>query len=75
DRLPEADTTMLFILLSCAGIPGSGFFTWLMGFIGNRTGDLSTAFYLVPACFLGLALLIGYDGIVSRSRHAGTASG
>jgi len=73
DRLPEADTTMLFILLSCAGIPGSGFFTWLMGFVGNRTGDLSTAFYLVPVCFLGLALLIGCDWIVSRPRPAGAA--
>lgn len=61
DRLPEVDTTMLFILLSCAGIPGCGFFTWLMGYIGNQTGDLRTAFYLVPACFLILAALIGYD--------------
>jgi len=71
DRLPEADTTMLFILLSCAGIPGCGFFIWLMGFIGNRSGDLSTAFYLVPICFFFLAVLIGIDGWKSRrpSRH------
>ncbi|VGO14942.1 hypothetical protein PDESU_03522 [Pontiella desulfatans] len=62
DRLPQADTTMLFVLLSCAGIPGCGFFTWLMGFIGNRTGDLATAFYLVPACFLALAIIIAFDG-------------
>ncbi len=61
DRLPETDTTMLFILLSCAGIPGCGVFTLLMGYIGNRTGDLSTAFYLVPFCYLTLAVLIGYD--------------
>ena len=61
DRLPEADTTMLFILLSCAGVPGCGVFTWLMGYIGNQTGDLSAAFYLVPACYLTLVGLIGYD--------------
>lgn len=60
DRLPEADTTMLFILLSCAGIPGCGVFTWLMGYIGDRVG-LAPAFYLVPACYLALAGLIGYD--------------
>lgn len=60
DRLPRTDTTMLFILLSCAGVPGCGFFTWLMGYIGNQSG-LSDAFYLVPACFITLALLIGYD--------------
>lgn len=61
DRLPGVDTTMLFILLSCAGIPGCGFFTWLMGFIGDKT-SLSAAFYLVPACYVTLAVLIGYDG-------------
>ncbi len=57
DRLPGADTTMLLILLSCAGIPGCGFFTWLMGFIANHS-SLRQAFYLVPACYLLLALLI-----------------
>ncbi len=52
---------MLFILLSCAGVPGCGFFTWLMGYIGNQSGGLTNAFYLVPACYLVLALLMGYD--------------
>lgn len=66
DRLPNCDTTMLFILLSCAGVPGCGVFTWLMGFIGNATVDLSTAFYLVPACYLTLALLIGADWLQSK---------
>ncbi len=61
DRLPEADTTMLFILLSCAGVPGCGVFTWLMGYLGNQLGGLSGAFYLVPSCYLILAALIGYD--------------
>ena len=65
DRLPDLDTTMLFILLSCAGVPGCGFFAWLMGYIGNRSG-LSDAFYLIPACFLTLAFLIGYDWYSSR---------
>ncbi|HQA00587.1 MAG TPA: hypothetical protein PLT93_20835, partial [Phycisphaerae bacterium] len=60
DRLPTADTTMLFILLSCAGIPGCGVFTWLMGYLGDRMG-LSAAFYIVPACYVTLAALIGYD--------------
>lgn len=65
DRLPGVDSTMLFILLSCAGIPGCGFFTWLMGYIGNQGGGLRQAFYLVPACYLTLALLIGTDWIQS----------
>ena len=61
DRLPHTDSTMLFILLSCAGIPGCGVATWLMGYIGNRNADLSNAFYLVPGCYIILAALIGYD--------------
>jgi len=61
DRLPETDATMLFIILSCAGIPGCGVFTWLMGWIGNQSGGLRTAFYLIPACYVTLAALIGYD--------------
>ncbi len=64
DCLPEADKTMIFILLSCSGIPGCAFFTWLMGYIGNLSGSLSLAFYLVPACYLLLALMIGIDGMI-----------
>ena len=60
DRLPHVDTTMLMILLACAGIPGCGVATWLTGVLGDRYG-LSVAFYLVPVCYLILGLLIGYD--------------
>jgi fucose permease len=61
DKMPEVDSTMLLILLSCAGVPGCGFFTWLMGVIGNATGDLRIAFYLVPICYFSLATLIIYE--------------
>ena len=60
-RMPGSDTTMLFILLSCAGIPGCGFFTWLMGYLGNQTYGLGKALYLVPTCYLTLAFLIAYE--------------
>ena len=59
-RLPGADMTLLMILLACAGIPGCGFATWLMGVIGDRAG-LGVAFYLVPACYLILFLLIAVE--------------
>jgi fucose permease len=76
DRLPKTDTTMLFILLSCAGVPGCGFFAWLMGYIGDRTGSLSSAFYLVPFCYLALALLIGCDWLwLSRRKSANSREG
>src|SRR5579871_62150 len=61
DRLPQVNTTMLMILLACAGVPGCGCLTWLMGYVGNHSG-LGKAFYLVPACYLSLALLIGGEG-------------
>jgi MFS family permease len=63
DRLPGTDTTMLFILLACAGVPGCGVFAWVMGYLGNRAGgDLARAFYLVPASYLALGGLVAYDG-------------
>jgi MFS family permease len=67
DRIPEADMTLLMILLACAGIPGCGVATWLMGYIGDRSG-LGVAFYLVPACYLILGLLIGYEGYARKKQ-------
>jgi MFS family permease len=70
DRLPQTDTTMLFILLACAGVPGCGVATWLMGYLGNHSGGLGRAFYLVPACYLLLALLIGGDRDARRTSRS-----
>ncbi|MFQ3587818.1 MAG: MFS transporter [Fimbriimonadaceae bacterium] len=61
DRMPRSDTTMLLILLSCAGVPGCGILTWAMGMVGDLAG-LRVAFYLVPACYLFLAILIAWEG-------------
>ena len=51
------DMTMLFILLSCAGIPGFGLVAWIMGIIAERYG-LRTSLLLVPFLFVVLALAI-----------------
>ncbi len=59
DCMPKANTTILFIMLSCAGIPGCGVLTWLMGWIGNHRG-LRPALYLIPVCYLILAGLVSY---------------
>lgn len=66
-RLPAADNTMLLIMLSCAGIPGCGFFTWLMGFIANQYG-LRSAFYLVPACYISIAAIMAVDRLKTPRR-------
>ncbi|HSV74431.1 MAG TPA: MFS transporter [Chthonomonadales bacterium] len=70
DRMPRADATMLFILLSCAGIPGCGFITWLMGYVANQAGGLGPAFVVVPACYLALAALVLADRQRDAPPHA-----
>jgi MFS family permease len=68
DCHPKEDSTMIFVLLACAGVPGCGFFTWLMGYMGNH-GGLAHAFYLVPGCYLVLSVLVGYDWYVNRANE------
>ena len=57
DRLPRLDSTLAFIVLSCAGVPGCGFFTWLMGLAGDRFG-LARSFALVPVSYLVMVALV-----------------
>ena len=57
DRLPRLDSTLAFIVLSCAGVPGCGFFTWLMGLAGDRFG-LARSFTLVPVSYLIMVALV-----------------
>ncbi len=68
DRLSELDSTTLYILLSCAGIPGCGILTALMGKAGDWWG-LRGAFLIVPVCYLLLAGLIAWDYFVLDGRR------
>ncbi len=63
ERRTPGDMTMMMILFSCAGIPGSGFFTWFMGFLGDIIG-LRASFLMIPACFTVVLILICYDWVV-----------
>ena len=65
DRLPRLDPTLIFIYLSCAGIPGCGFFTWLMGLAGDRWG-LRNAFLIEPATLVLVALLLTVERLWHR---------
>lgn len=62
-QLPELDATMLYVYFSAVGVPGCGFFTWLVGVLGDRFG-LKGAFYLIPVTLFFYALLIFLDGWV-----------
>lgn len=55
--MPEQDDTMIFILLSCAGIPGMGVAAWLMGVLGDSIG-LTLAFLLAPVSYLIMLLAL-----------------
>jgi len=59
DRM-EGDSTMLFILLSTAGIPGFSIIVWTMGKIGDLWG-LRAAFAVIPVLFLVLLITIGLE--------------
>ena len=59
DRLPKhLDETMVFVWLSCAGVPGCGIFSWLMGVLGDVFHSLSMPFFLLPASQLLLTLVL-----------------
>ena len=69
DRLPKhLDETMVFVWLSCAGVPGCGTFAWLMGVLGDVFHSLNVPFFLVPVCQLLLAVALLME--TRREGHA-----
>lgn len=70
----KLDSTMIFVLLSCAGIPGCGVFTWLIGVLGDNF-SMRAAILLVPACYLLVFLLIGSDVLTTAIRRGRQTEG
>lgn len=68
DRMPEYDSTTLYILLSCAGVPGCGVLSVVMGKVGDMT-NLRYAFFVVPICYILLAILVGWDYFICGGRR------
>ena len=66
DRMPDEDSTMMYILISCAGIPGCSFFTWLIGYISTANSSITKSFYIIPACFTVIIILICYDYLINE---------
>ena len=63
-RLPGLDVTMVYVMLSFAGVPGCGFFTLLMGYLADeRVWGMAKSFYIVPACFVVIMALLLMDRI------------
>ena len=70
--MPELDSTMLYIYFSALGIPGCGFFTWLMGVLGDHFG-LRGAILVVPACLALFSAVIYWECWVLEKRRTGGA--
>ncbi len=59
-HMPQLDSTMLYIYFSALGIPGCGFFTWLMGVLGDHFG-LKGTILVVPGCLLCFVAIIYWE--------------
>ena len=56
----DVDTTILFILLSCAGVSGFALTSWLMGWIGDRAG-LDASFRVATGMFAMVIVTMSAD--------------
>ena len=65
----HVDTTMLFILLSCGGVPGFGLASWLMGLIGDSAG-IRVSFSVIPVFLFVLVCIIWIDHAI-HGKNAG----
>ncbi len=68
NSLPECDSTLLYVYYSALGIPGCGFFTFLMGFAGDHFGLRGTVL-VVPVCLLIFAGIIYYECWIRSGRE------
>ncbi|MBO4631748.1 MAG: MFS transporter [Lentisphaeria bacterium] len=59
-QMRELDSTLMYIYLSSTGIPGCGFFTWLIGVLGDRFG-LRGALFLLPITLIFYILILLLD--------------
>ncbi|MBE6385859.1 MAG: MFS transporter [Lentisphaerae bacterium] len=60
DRMPELDSTVVYIILSCAGTPGCGLLSWLLGKFGDMF-SLRISVLLVPLCLLIFVSLLLFE--------------
>ena len=63
NSMPKLDSTLLYVFFSAMGIPGCGFFAWLMGAVGDKWG-LTGAILVVPCTLIVFALIIFFEAWV-----------
>jgi fucose permease len=57
DNTLDANSTILMVLLACAGIVGHGLTPWIMGLIGDNR-ELRAGFVVIPLLFLILVVVL-----------------
>ena len=62
-NLPQLDSTLLYIFFSAVGVPGCGFFTWLIGVVGDGS-SLTAGFLLIPASMIVYGTIILFESWV-----------
>ncbi len=63
----------MYIYLSATGIPGCGFFTWIIGVLGDRFG-LQGALFLLPVTLACYILILLFDCRKYRTASTGRIS-
>jgi len=61
------NSTILIVLLACAGIAGYGLIPWIMGLIGDIAG-LKSGFFVIPFLFVGLIFVLVIESRMSRNK-------
>jgi len=69
----RADSTTLFILLSCAGVPGFGLTSWIMGIVAERY-SLRGSLLVIPILLLVLTAASLAERTVPRTRDGARLS-
>ena len=67
-NLPDCDSTLLYVYYSAMGIPGCGFFSWLMGAVGDRFGTTGTI-AVVPCCLCIFLSIIFYECWLNKDKN------
>ena len=75
-NMPELDDTLLYIYFSAWGIPGCGFFTWIIGVLGDHfttlygeQQGLKYAFLLIPASLVIFVLIVFLEHWVFKNKR------
>jgi MFS family permease len=67
NSMQKLDSTLLYVFFSAMGIPGCGFFAWLMGAVGDKWG-LTGAILVVPCTLIVFALIIFFEAWVFAAK-------